>query len=91
MQLSFIPTVDNLNASLLQTNASFATGNVGADGLIDVNGSGSFIAPSIGAQYDLFDNVDFTVRVPEPTTLGLFGISLLGLGILMRRRRRQFA
>jgi hypothetical protein len=40
--------------------------------------------------YDATDDVDFTMafRVPEPATLGIMGIGLLGLGAISRRRKR---
>jgi hypothetical protein len=52
-----------------------------------------FAAPCTTANsstYDVDDDVDFQAQfaIPEPATMGLLGIGLLGLGVLSRRRRR---
>jgi len=52
-------------------------------------GRGGLFAAGTG-DFDSWNNVDFTIHaVPEPTTLGLFGLGLFGIGLLGRRRRRQ--
>lgn len=71
-------------------------GGCGGDGLVDVNGSGG-IKGTLGpfgrvSSYDVFNNVDFTlVPIPEPTTFGLMGLGLAGLGFVARRRRTKQA
>lgn len=57
---------------------------------VDVCGQGGILASgsSLGTNtpYPVFDNVDFTAnRVPEPGTLSLIGLALLGLSIVRRR------
>ena len=99
MQLS----LDPLNRVLLPNIVQVAAGCVSiasplfpcaGDGLIDFNASGS-VSGTLGAAspYEVFDNVDFTFQpisgIPEPTTIGLLGAGLIGLGATALRRRRK--
>ncbi len=65
--------------------------------LVDVCGNGSIIATGRNTgpgatvtPYDLFDDVNFTAnRVPEPGSMSLFALALLGLGASMRKRKAK--
>lgn len=60
------------------------------NGPVNFCGSGSLLGTG-GATtpFDSFDDVNFAVNVvPEPATLGVFGLGLLGMGAFARRRRK---
>jgi len=63
------------------------------DALVDIRGQGGVLGTD-GATtgYDVFDNVDLVFRpIPEPGTLGMLGIGLLGLGFFLRTRQQKAA
>lgn len=59
----------------------------------DITGTGSVTKPAgqsvNSSNFHFGDDIDAEfVRIPEPTTVGLLGLGLLGFGAMARRRRR---
>ena len=88
---------DLTNGPLLALN--FASALTNAGGLIDIlpgfDPNFSFESACLSADCGSFDDNDFIrevtagqVAAPEPGTLALFGIGIIGIGVAVRRRRK---
>jgi hypothetical protein len=59
-------------------------------GLVDQCGSGSLLGTGgANTPYDSFDNVDVVMSIPEPTSVLLMGLGLVGMGATVISRRRR--
>lgn len=88
--IGLLDVTGGLAASNFDTNSFLAPGSTGANLFADINFSSSFQPiPSGGVPpYILFGSNDFSGNtIPEPGTIALMGLSLLGLGGAMRRKR----
>jgi hypothetical protein len=96
--LSILQNLTGLTFLQVAAQPLTATGpGADQDGFIDFSGSGNIKgtqnpdgvsgdATNYAATSDL--DASFRVKVPEPATLGIMGIGLLGLGAISRRRKR---
>lgn len=50
-------------------------------------GSGNLFAPQSTDIFPVEDDLQFTIQIPVPGTLGLLGLGLVGLGLVARRRQ----
>ena len=99
--ITLVSTVDTATLSAITSghgSGSFdvigglAAGNFDTNAIVggyDLSGVFDFSTQNAGTtDYDLFGSADFKgTAIPEPATMGLFGLGLIGLGALARRRK----
>jgi len=63
------------------------------DALVDIKGQGQILGTlGSNAEYDVFNDVNLAFQpIPEPGTLGMLGVGLLGLGLFLRNRQQKRA
>lgn len=82
---------DNSNSTHDITNAEYGAllTSVSNNGMLDVRlhttGDWSFLYSTLAVEFDR----PIGPSIPEPGTMGLFGIGLAGLGVISRRRRKK--
>ncbi|CCK80459.1 PEP-CTERM sorting domain-containing protein [Desulfobacula toluolica] len=80
--------IDNANIALDATIRDYDWGSL-IFGSNITGGNGGFSSPTDSSSWPAFDNLDFTLTasIPEPATLALFGIGLLSIAAVGRRRK----
>jgi hypothetical protein len=99
--LIFSITNNALTGTFTLNPGAVATVAAGSPGSIDIKGTGiatlTGFDPTLGSiafttQNGVIGTVTFSstiVAVPEPASIGLFGMAMLGLGVLRRRKAKQ--
>ena len=85
-------TFDLLNISSIDRTTSnvlsvLGTGTIRSGGFDDTSGTWLLTANQLGSTFSYSASTGSTA-IPEPRSLALFGIGLLGLGYILRRRSR---
>jgi hypothetical protein len=91
LQQSFVKNAPGYNFG--EVDAAFATGVAGADGLIGFNGTTNLGAPDNSENaYQLFTLTQGQINyVPEPATLSLLALGLVGVGAAVRGKNAKAA